>query len=281
MDHGLGISCVLARPSLAPYPAAEMNSDQLKAILASPSYRLAEDDGDFLESDHARAFRLALEFHRTDTYLRAYGIESTVVAFGSARVPPPESPDASELHKHYYAEARRFAFDVSRGALHSPGCHRLVIATGGGPGLMEAANRGAADAGAPTVGFNIRLPHEQFPNPYITPGLAFQFRYFALRKMHFMFRARALVALPGGFGTLDEVYEALNLVSTRTISPIPIVLVGRDYWHRVVPLDFLVSEGFIAEADRNLVHYAEDGAAAARYVLEHCGCDATEARDAR
>lgn len=250
-----------------------MDRERLRQILASPSYRLAEDDGDFLESDHARAFRLALEFHRADTYLRAYGIESTVVAFGSARIPPPESPQSTALHKHYYEEARRFGYDVSRGALHSPGCHRLVIATGGGPGLMEAANRGASEAGAPTVGFNIRLPHEQFPNRYITPGLAFQFRYFALRKMHFMFRARALVALPGGFGTLDEVYEALNLVATRTIAPIPIVLVGRDYWDRVVPLDMLVAEGFIAAEDRALVHYAESGADAARFVLDHCGCD--------
>jgi len=250
-----------------------MDPERLKEILSSPSYRLAEDDGDFLESDHARAFRLALEFHRTDTYLRAYGIESTVVAFGSSRIPSPESAHATSLQRQYYEEARRFGYEVSRGALHSPGCHRLVIATGGGPGLMEAANRGAAEAGAPTIGFNIRLPHEQFPNPYITPGLAFQFRYFALRKMHFMFRARALVALPGGFGTLDEVYEALNLVSTRTIAPIPIVLVDRGYWDRVVPLDHLVAEGFISANDRALVHYVENGSEAAKFVLEHCGCE--------
>ncbi|MFM2109992.1 MAG: LOG family protein [Gammaproteobacteria bacterium] len=250
-----------------------MNPDRLKEILASPSYRLAEDDGDFLESDHARAMRLALEFHRADTYLRAYGIESTVVVFGSARVPSPESEGASDEQRRYYEEARRFGYEMSRGALHTPGCHRLVIATGGGPGLMEAANRGASEAGAPTIGFNIRLPHEQFPNPYITPGLAFRFRYFALRKMHFMFRARALVALPGGFGTLDEVYEALNLVATRTIAPIPIVLVGKDYWRRVAPLDLLASEGYISSVDRDLVHYAESGAEAARYLLERCGCE--------
>ena len=252
-----------------------MDPDRLKDILSSPSYRLAEDDGDFLESDHARAFRLALEFHRADTYLRAYGIESTVVAFGSARVPSPETPGATAEQRRFYEEARRFGYDVSRGALHRTGCHRLVVATGGGPGLMEAANRGASEAGAPTIGFNIRLPHEQFPNPYITPGLAFQFRYFALRKMHFMFRARALIALPGGFGTLDEVYEALNLVSTRTIAPIPIVLVGKEYWDRVVPLEMLVNEGYISAADRELVHYAESGAEAAEYVLSRCGCEDT------
>ncbi len=241
--------------------------------MASPSYRVAEDDGDFLESDHARAMRLALEFHRTDTYLRAYGIESMVVVFGSARVPSPETSGASTEQRRYYGEARRFGYDMSRSALHTPGCHRLVIATGGGPGLMEAASRGSSEADAPTIGFNIRLPHEQFPNLYITPGLAFQFRYFALRKVHFMFRTRALVALPGGFGTLDEVYEALNLVATRTIAPIPIVLVGKNYWHRVVPLDLLENEGYISSMDRDLVHYAESGADAARYLLERCGCE--------
>ena len=252
-----------------------MNESRLKEILASPSYRLAEDDGDFLESDHARAIRLALEFHRTETYLQAYGIESTVVVFGSARVPSPESPGATPDQRQRYEEARRFAFDLSCGALHRTGCHRLVVATGGGPGLMEAANRGASEAGAPTIGFNIRLPQEQFPNPYITPGLAFQFRYFALRKMHFMFRARALVALPGGFGTLDEVYEALNLVSTRTISPIPIVLVDKEYWQRVVPLEQLANEGYIGQEDRALVHHVGSGAEAAEWILSRCGCEDT------
>ena len=250
-----------------------MDPNKLKSIIDSPSYRLAEHDNDFLESDHARAIRLALEFHRTDTYLRAYGIESTVVAFGSARVPAPEDPAATPLQKHYYQQARRFGYELSRGAIHTPGCHRLVVATGGGPGLMEAANRGAAEAGAPTIGFNIRLPHEQVPNPYITPGLAFRFRYFALRKMHLIFRARALVALPGGFGTLDEVYEALNLVLTRSIAPIPIVLVGREYWQRMLDLDYLASNGYIESKDRELVHLVETGEEAAAYVLARCGCE--------
>ena len=245
---------------------------RLKAILSSPSYRLAEDDTDFLESDGARAIRLALEFHRTETYLQAYGIESTIVVWGSARVPSPEDPNATPRQRDHYEQARRFAHDVSRGALHTPRCHRLVIATGGGPGLMEAANRGASEAGAPTIGFNIHLPHEQFPNRYITPGLAFSFRYFALRKMHFMFRARALVALPGGFGTLDEVYEALNLVTTRTIAPIPIVLIGREYWARMLDLDYLIAQGFLSPEDRKIVHHCDSGAEAAEYVLAHCGC---------
>jgi hypothetical protein len=249
-----------------------MDDLRLKAILASPSYRLAEDDGDFLESDSARAIRLALEFHRAETYLQAHDIESTVAVFGSARVRSPEDPLASESHRHEYEQARRFSYDLSRGAAHTPRCHRLVVATGGGPGLMEAANRGASEAGAPTIGFNIRLPHEQQPNPYITPGLAFSFRYFALRKMHFIFRARALVAFAGGFGTLDEVYEALNLVLTRTIDPIPIVLVGSNYWSRMLDLDYLADGGYIEARDKALVYQTDSGADAAAYVLGRCGC---------
>jgi len=250
-----------------------MTDSRLKAILDSPSFRLAEDDGDFLESDSARAIRLALEFHRAETYLHEQGIESTVAVFGSARVPAPEHPNATAQQRHDYEQARRFSYDLSLGALHTAGCHRLVVATGGGPGLMEAANRGAAEAGAPSIGFNIRLPHEQKPNPYITPGLAFSFRYFALRKMHFIFRARALVAFAGGFGTLDEVYEALNLVLTRTIDPIPIVLVGSDYWHHMLNLDYLIAGGYIEAKDRSLVHITDSGSDAAAYVLARCGCE--------
>jgi uncharacterized protein (TIGR00730 family) len=250
-----------------------MSQDRLHAILSSPSYRLAEDDGDFLESDGARAVRLALEFHRADAYLRAYGIESTVVVFGSARVPAPESPDDGHPLARWYEEARRFAHDLSAGASHTPGCHRLVVATGGGPGIMEAANRGASEAGAPTIGLNIRLPHEQVPNAWITPGLAFRFHYFALRKMHFLLRARALVAFPGGFGTLDEVYEALNLVATRSIEPMPIVLVGRDYWSRMLDLGHLVAQRLIGPAEAALVQQFDSGAEAAAYVLAHCGCE--------
>ena len=244
---------------------------QLRAILDSSSYRLAEDDGDFLESDGARAVRLALEFHRTETYLQAYGIESTVVVFGSARIPAPESGRAHP-QSHHYAEARRFGYELSRAATHSPGCHRLVVATGGGPGVMEAANRGASEAGAPTIGFNIRLPQEQFPNPWITPGLAFRFHYFALRKMHFLLRARALVAFPGGFGTLDEVYEALNLVQTGTIAPMPIVLVDREYWARMLDLEFLAANGLAAKDDARYVTIVDDGLQAAEQILARCGC---------
>jgi uncharacterized protein (TIGR00730 family) len=250
-----------------------MTDDRLATLLSSPSYRLATDDGDFLESDGARAIRLALEFHRADTYLRAFGIESTVVVFGSARVPAPESGGADHPLARWYDEARRFAHDLSKGALHAPGCHRLVVATGGGPGIMEAANRGASEAGAPTIGLNIRLPHEQAPNAWITPGLAFRFHYFAMRKMHFLLRARALVVFPGGFGTLDELYEALNLVVTRTIGPMPIVLVGREYWSRMLDLEYLVSQRVIGADEAALVHWSDSGAEAAAFVLARCGCE--------
>ena len=253
-----------------------MTPDQrTQALLSSPSYRLAVEDGDFLESDGARAMRLALEFQRADSYLRSYGIESTVVVFGSARVPAPDAGVEGHPLAAWYEEARRFAHALSVGATHSPGCHRLVVATGGGPGIMEAANRGASEAGAPTIGLNIRLPREQVPNAWITPGLAFRFHYFALRKMHFLLRARAMVAFPGGFGTLDEVYEALNLIATGTIEAMPIVLVGHEYWSRMLDLEYLVSQGLISPAEAALVHHCESGAEAASLVLARCGCAAS------
>jgi uncharacterized protein (TIGR00730 family) len=243
-------------------------ADQIKAILASPTYRLAEDDTSFMESDAARAARLALEFMRTDAYLREHRICSTVVVFGGSRIKVPEEArtPAERALSRYYDEARQLGRLLARAA-HGDEGHHLVVVTGGGPGIMEAANRGAAEAGAPSIGFNIRLPTEQLPNPYITPSLAFRFHYFALRKMHFLLRARALVAFPGGYGTLDELFESLNLVQTREIRPIPIVLVGIEHWRRVIDFDYLVSAGLIAEADKNLVHIVDSGADAARIVL--------------
>jgi hypothetical protein len=263
--------------------------DELAAILASPNYPLAEDDHDFLESDAARPSRLALEFLRADHYLRERGIASTVVVFGGARIVEPlvaqaqlasaealpaSNPHAAALlaqarralrYSHYYDEARSLARILST-ARSTAGQRDFVITTGGGPGIMEAANRGAAEAGAPSIGFNIRLPREQQPNRWITPGLAFSFHYFALRKMHFLLRARALVAFPGGYGTLDELFEALNLVQTGKIAPIPIVLVGREHWSRVISLDYLVDEGFIGAEDRELVQCVDSGAEAAGII---------------
>jgi uncharacterized protein (TIGR00730 family) len=267
---------------------------RLETILESPTYRLAEEDTAFMESDDARASRLALEFLRADLYLRDLRINSTVTVFGGSRVVEPRvaraelarlqalADTAADPADHaallaparqalalsrYYDEARSLAPALTRRDSCTQ-CHEFVIATGGGPGIMEAANRGAADIGAPTIGFNIRLPAEQPPNAYVTPTLAFRFHYFALRKMHLLLRARALVAFPGGFGTLDELFEALNLVQTRTIQPMPIVLVGIEHWRRLIDFDFLVDQGLIAAGDRDLFSLVETGAEAARRIIE-------------
>jgi uncharacterized protein (TIGR00730 family) len=230
----------------------------LRTILDSPSYRMAEEDTGFLESEEARASRLALEFMRVDSYLRKHRINSTVVVFGSSHI------DASNP---YYEEARSLGRILAQATDGREG-RDFVIVTGGGPGIMEGANRGAAEGGAPTIGFNIQLPIDQPPNPYITPTLAFRFHYFALRKMHFLLRARALVAFPGGYGTLDELFESLNLVVTRKIRRIPIVLVGSQHWRRAVDFDYLVNEGFIEAQDRELAQIVETGAEAARLILD-------------
>ena len=262
--------------------------DNVAAILESPSYRLAEDDTAFLESDAARASRLSLEFMHADTYLRAHRINSTVVIFGSSRIKSPEHAQADldalrnsdaatsdprwklaqrELARsHYYEEARTLGRLLAAAPRQADG-HHLVVVTGGGPGIMEGANRGAFESGAPSVGFNIRLPTEQLPNPYITPHLALRFHYFALRKMHFLMRARALVAFPGGYGTLDELFESLNLIQTQEMRPIPIVLVGREHWRRAIDLGYLVAEGYIDASDRDLVTLVDTGEEAARIVL--------------
>jgi uncharacterized protein (TIGR00730 family) len=244
------------------------NADRLKAILESPTYRLAEDDTPFMESEAARASRLALEFMRADTYLQRARVRSTVVVFGSSRIKAPDEARTAveRALSRYYDEARQLGRILAT-ASHGDTGHHLVVVTGGGPGIMEAANRGAAEAGAPSVGFNIRLPTEQLPNPYITPELALRFHYFALRKMHFLLRARALVVFPGGYGTLDELFESLNLVQTREIHPIPIVLVGVEHWRRLIDFDYLVSAGFIEEADKRLMHVVDTGEEAAQIVL--------------
>jgi uncharacterized protein (TIGR00730 family) len=272
---------------------ASAETDHIRAILDSSSYRLAENDPAFMESDAARGSRLSLEFMRADAYLRAHRIHSTVVVFGGSRIESPEVaraavqaleadtrtvPGAEEPQalrqarrnlrmSRYYDEARQLGSILSRRSREENGGHHLAIVTGGGPGIMEAANRGAFETGAPSIGFNISLPTEQLPNPYISPHLALRFHYFALRKMHFLLRAKALVAFPGGYGTLDELFEALNLIVTREISPIPIVLVGREFWQRAVNFEYLVSEGCIDEADRGLFQIVETGAEAAAIVL--------------
>lgn len=226
------------------------------AQLASPSYRLAAMDQDFLLGDSMRGVRFLLEFAKADEALKAWGVRSSIVVFGSARV----REDGPGRQPYWYDEARRFGAIASQrgGAIHATdGVRDNVIATGGGPGIMEAANRGAFEAGAPSVGFNITLPHEQQPNPYATPDLSFRFHYFAMRKMHLAMRANALVVFPGGFGTFDELFEILTLRQTDKAPRIPIVLFDEAYWRSVVNLDALVEHGMINAADLELFRFAE------------------------
>lgn len=237
--------------------------------MASPSYRLAALDQDFLLGESMRGVRFLLEFAKADEALKAWGVRSTVVVFGSARV----RDGGGNGHGRWYDEARAFGRIVSQrgGALHEgQGPRDNVIATGGGPGLMEAANRGAADVGAPSVGFNITLPHEQEPNPYSTPALTFRFHYFAMRKMHLAMRANALVVFPGGFGTLDELFEILTLRQTRKSPPIPVVLFDEAYWRSIIGFDALVDRGMIAAEDMQLLRFAEDAEGLWARLLE-CG----------
>jgi len=232
------------------------SADAHAAQLASPSYRLAALDEDFLLGPSMRGVRFLLEFAKVDEALRAWGVRSTIVVFGSARV----REAGPGRHGDWYAAARAFGAIASQrgGALASQGGSRdNVIATGGGPGLMEAANRGAAEAGAPTIGFNISLPREQEPNPYTTPALTFRFHYFAMRKMHLAMRANALVVFPGGFGTFDELFEILTLRQTDKSPRIPVVLFDEAYWRSAIRFEALVEAGTIDAADLDLFRFAD------------------------
>lgn len=224
--------------------------------LASPAYRLAALDEEFLLHDRQRGMRFMMEYEKAEQALRRWGVNSTIVVFGSARV--TENGDGE--HARWYRMAREFGRIASErgGALdrNHNGQRDNVIATGGGGGVMEAANRGAADAGAPSIGFNIRLPFEQEPNPYSTPDLTFQFHYFGMRKMHFAMRARALVIFPGGFGTLDELFELLTLVQTQKAPKLPIVLFDEPYWNALVNFDHLVEHEVISPGDLDLFEFA-------------------------
>ena len=247
-------------------PATPANAAQL----ASASYRLAAFDQDFLLGDSMRGVRFLMEYAKAEEALRAWGVRSTIVVFGSARI--GENGDGQ--HGRWYAEARAFGRLASErgGAMHgADGMPRdNVIATGGGPGIMGAANRGANDIGAPSIGFNITLPHEQEPNPWSTPELTFRFHYFAMRKMHLAMRANALVVFPGGFGTFDELFEILTLRQTEKAPPIPIILFDEGYWRSVINFDVLIGHGMIAAKDMSLFHFAEDAEAIWRVLLA-CG----------
>jgi uncharacterized protein (TIGR00730 family) len=223
----------------------------------SASYRLPAFDQDFLLGDSMRGVRFLLEYQKVEEALRAARIRSTVVVYGSARI----REDGPGEHARWYGEARLFGRIASErgGALNNGAEFRdNVIATGGGPGLMEAANRGATEAGAPSIGFNITLPHEQDPNPWTTPDLTFRFHYFAMRKMHLAMRAAALVVFPGGFGTLDELFEMLTLRQTAKMPPCAIVLVDEGYWRGIVNFEALAEAGTISRADLDLFDFARD-----------------------
>jgi uncharacterized protein (TIGR00730 family) len=234
-----------------------MNDEQTSLQMQSPSYRLAALDQDFLLGESMRGIRFLLEFAKADEMLRASGVRSTLVVFGGARV----REDGPAREARWYAQARLFGRIASeRGGAQDPrdGQRDNVIATGGGPGIMAAANRGAADCGAMSVGFNITLPKEQRPNAWSTPALSFRFHYFAMRKMHLAMRANALVVFPGGFGTMDELFELLTLRQTDKAPRIPIVLADRDYWQSVIHFERLVEFGMVARADLDLFGFADD-----------------------
>jgi uncharacterized protein (TIGR00730 family) len=239
------------------YGIGTMNDNDRSPQMRSRSYKLAALDQDFLLGESMRGVRFLLEFAKADEALREAGVRSTLVVFGSARV----RENGPTREAHWYAQARLFGRIASErgGALNPNGRIRdNVIATGGGPGIMEAANRGAADCGAVSVGFNITLPKEQRPNAWSTPELSFQFHYFAMRKMHLAMRANALVVFPGGFGTMDELFEILTLRQTDKAPRIPIVLVDRDYWRSVIDFEKLVELGMVNRADLELFGFAED-----------------------
>lgn len=264
----------------------------IERLTTSPAYRVAYEDADFLASRVTRPSRLQLELMKADLLMQEHQIMSTIVVFGGTRIAEPKAARAtvrdleSRIKRHpndktlkqrltiaksileksrFYDEAREFARLVST-ECRSDAWHEYVIVTGGGPGIMEAANRGAYEVGAKSIGLNITLPLEQEPNPYISPDLCLQFHYFALRKMHFMMRAKALLAFPGGYGTLDELFEALTLVQTHKVERLPIVLFGEKYWRNVIDFEYLVQEGTIDAEDIKLFVYADKAIDAWNYI---------------
>jgi len=265
----------------------------IKTIMKSPTYAMAEQDMEFLNSYEARGIRLELDYLKPELKMKEHGIEHTIVVFGSARIVEKETamkrlttiqemlqkkPNNRDiLHELYVAErmvgksiyyddARKLGQLIGKSGTNAQDC-RVTVMTGGGPGIMEAANRGAYDVGAKSIGLNIKLPHEQYPNPYITPDLCFLFRYFAIRKLHFLNRAKALVIYPGGFGTFDELFETLTLIQTRKSQTIPVVLVGESYWKKAIDFEFLKDEGVIAPQDLDIFKFADNAQEAWEHIL--------------
>ena len=242
---------------------------------SAPAYRLAFVDRDFMTREELRPVRLQLELLKPQLIMDERGIESTIVLFGGARIPAPESVAKTRTLadlSRYYDEARRFAYLMTQRSLASYG-RENVIMTGGGPGVMEAGNRGADEAGGQSIGLNIVLPHEQAPNAYVTPDLSFNFHYFAIRKMHFLMRARAICVFPGGFGTLDEMFESLTLIQTKRMKPIPFLLFGRDWWEKIINWQALAEAGVISPEDLTLfkmVETAEEAIAVIDNWIDPC-----------
>ena len=273
------------------FPPAKEDAASARAAQASPlpqtadpAYRLAYQDSDFLLRDDLRPVRFQLELLKPQLLLDEAGIVSTFVFYGSARIPSPDDADtlvhaattetqrriAERLRAkaHYYDVARALAA-LAGATSAQEGKRQFVVCSGGGPGIMEAANRGARDAGAESIGLNIVLPFEQAPNDYVTPHLSFNFHYFALRKMHFLLRARAVAVFPGGFGTFDEMFELLTLVQTGKMAMLPILLYGRDFWNRVIDFDALVEEGVVGPQDLDLFHFCETAEEGWAYVQDY------------
>ena len=265
----------------------------IKKIMQSPTYAIAEQDMNFLNSYEARGIRLELDYLKPELKMKEYGVVHTIVIFGSARIVEKETAmkrlssiqemlqkkpnDRDLLHELYVAErmvgksiyyddARKFGQLVGQSGENAEDS-RVTVMTGGGPGIMEAANRGAYDVGAKSIGLNIKLPHEQYPNPYITPDLCFLFHYFAIRKLHFLNRAKALIVYPGGFGTFDELFETLTLIQTRKSQTIPVVLVGESYWKKAIDFEFLRDEGVIAPQDIDIITFVDNAEDAWKYIL--------------
>ena len=272
------------------FPDAKVDAKSARHVPSSPqteseAYKLAFQDIDFLLREDLRPVRFQLELLKPELLLNEANIGSTFVFYGSARIPSPEMADALvaaatneqqqriaerlKAKAHYYEIARELARLASQCGCDEEGKKHFVVCSGGGPSIMEAANRGAAEVGRESIGLNIVLPHEQMPNRYVTPDLSFQFHYFALRKMHFLLRARAVAVFPGGFGTFDEMFELLTLIQTGKVRPLPILLFGREFWTKVVDFEALVEEGVIAPHDLDLIHWTEDPAEAWDFVTRY------------
>ena len=275
------------------FPTSKTDATSAKLVPSTPqtesqAYKLAFQDKEFLLREDLRPVRFQLELLKPDLLLNEAKIASTMVFYGSARIPSPETADALieaatndeqravaerlKAKSHYYDVARELAQLASCVDRTEDGQHHFVVCSGGGPSIMEAANRGAIDCDRPTIGLNIVLPHEQLPNIYVTPELSFQFHYFALRKMHFLLRARAVAVFPGGFGTFDEMFELLTLIQTGKVRPLPIILFGKEFWNRVINFEAMVEEGVIAPHDLDLIHWCEDAQEAWDYVCKFYDC---------